>query len=220
MNDVDLTTLNIDVYDTKTGPWNPEHGEVEIPDDWEFLESGDAFVTRQVTEGGVFWIAWRPRSRGRGHRRRLGLWAPACAISAARATAEETADRRAKARKQAESTRERAEQRYEDQLRRAILVFLAFQPQHATVAEEIGGAAAARAAVVGSGRVGRTQTIPIEERAALAARARIRHHHTSYHDRLDAAFEQLDWDDDYLYRDIKREAHQAVDEFLERHRSP
>ena len=48
MDDVDLTHLPLDVYDTKDGPWNPEHGELVVPDDWEFLPPGDAFVTRQV----------------------------------------------------------------------------------------------------------------------------------------------------------------------------
>ena len=45
VEETDLTTLHLDVYMTREGPWNPDHGEVEIPDDWEFLPSGDAFVT-------------------------------------------------------------------------------------------------------------------------------------------------------------------------------
>ena len=48
MDETDLTKLQFDVYMTRDGPWNPEHGEIEIPDDWEFLPSGDAFVTRRV----------------------------------------------------------------------------------------------------------------------------------------------------------------------------
>lgn len=218
MAEVDLTALNIDAYDTKTGPWNPDHGDIEIPDDWDFLPSGDTFVNRRVTQGGVYWIEWRPRSRRRGHRRRIGLWAPAQAIAAAEAARDETAEQRTKARAQAASTRARAESRYEDELRRAILEFLAFDPHHEALAEEIAGTAAARAAVVGSGRVGRTRTIMLEERAALAARAHIRHHHTNYHDELDTI--AVEWDDEYLYRRVKRPANEAVDEFLARHRSP
>lgn len=159
MAEVDLTALNIDVYDTKTGPWNPDHGDLEISDDWDFLPTGDTFVTRRVTMGGVNWIAWRPRSRGRGHRRRIGLWAPTQVIAAAEPARDETAEQRAKVRTQAASTRARAESRYEEELRRAILEFLAFDPHHEALAEEIAAAAAARAAVVGSARVGRTRTI-------------------------------------------------------------
>ena len=50
---------------------------------------------------------------------------------------------------------------------------------------QIASAAAERAAVVGSGRVGRTRLLSLEERAGLAARACIRHHCTGYHDDLD-----------------------------------
>ena len=57
MDDLDLRALNIDVYDTKDGLWNPEHGSVELPAGWEFLPSGDTFVTRQVKSAGTYWIA-------------------------------------------------------------------------------------------------------------------------------------------------------------------
>ncbi len=62
MDETDLTKLQFDVYMTRDGPWNPEHGEIEIPDDWEFLPSGDAFVTRRVKAAKRFWVAWRPRA--------------------------------------------------------------------------------------------------------------------------------------------------------------
>jgi len=54
VGEVDLTTLHLDVYMARNGPWNPDHGETEIPDDWEFLASGDAFVTRRVKAAGMF----------------------------------------------------------------------------------------------------------------------------------------------------------------------
>jgi hypothetical protein len=72
----DPTRSNLDVYATKAGLWNPDHGDLELPTEWEFLPSGDAFVTRQVKAAGVFWTAWRPRGKNRPHRRKLGLYAP------------------------------------------------------------------------------------------------------------------------------------------------
>ncbi len=67
--------------------------------------------------------------------------------------------------------------------------------------------------------VGRTKTLSVDERAALAARAYIRHHHTGYHDRLDDATvglgDDVDGDD---YREIKRAAHHEVEAFLAAHR--
>ena len=81
--EVDLQQLQLDVYDTRDGPWNPEHGPLAIPDGWAFLPSGDAYLTRQVKTAGKYWVAWRPRGRNRPHRRKLGLWAPAEAIEQA-----------------------------------------------------------------------------------------------------------------------------------------
>ena len=87
------------------------------------------------------------------------------------------------------------------------------------MADELAEAAAAR----GSGGYwagGRTRTLSLELRAALAARAYIRHHLTGYHDTLvDLATEDV-WDDEYLYRQVKAEAQRVVDEFLAEHQRP
>jgi hypothetical protein len=126
--EVDLTQLHLDVYDTRDGPWHPEHGALAIPESWQFLPSGDAFVTRTVKAAGVYWVAWRPRGRNRPHRRKLGLWAPLEAIEQARVAANQTASRRAQGRQQGARQRARAEQRYRTDLAAAIVDFLAFRP--------------------------------------------------------------------------------------------
>lgn len=94
--------------------------------------------------------------------------------------------------------------------------FLDFETSHRALAEQIADEASARAAVVGSGRVGRTRTIALEERAALAARAYIRHRLTSYEDHL---AEPTVWDDTFLYREVRAAAQRAVDDFLASHRT-
>ena len=214
----DLTGLHLDVYDTREGPWNPVHGELEIPVDWDFLPSGDVFVTRRVKAAGTYWVAWRPRGRNRPHRRRLGLWAPRSAIEAAQLEAKATETERARGRHQGARFRERQEAAYREELAEAIRRFLEFPPEYGALADEIAEAAAAQTAVVGSGRVGRTRTLTLDQRAALAARAYIRHHLTDYHDALDDL--TTEWDDEYLYRQIKADAQHAVDEFLAKHRHP
>ncbi|MGH7129744.1 MAG: DUF2293 domain-containing protein [Planctomycetaceae bacterium] len=212
-----LTDQRLDVYDTRNGPWNPEHGDIEIPEDWEFLPTGDAFVTRTVKAAGLYWLSWQPHSRHRAHRRLLGLWAPAEAIRAAEARAKQTADKRAAPRTVNARTRARREERYQDQLREAVLAFLDFAPSYADLAEQIAVETAAHAAVVGSGRVGRTQLLSLVEKARLAARAHIRHRFTKYEDELsDLPFEA--WGADDLYREIRGAAHEAVDDFLDEHR--
>lgn len=212
-----IIDLHLDVYDTRDGPWNPEHGNIEVPEDWEFLPTGDAFVTRTVKAAGRYWLSWQPRSRHRPHRRLLGLWAPSEAIRAAQAQAKETADKRAAARTVNARSRARREERYRDQLREAVLAFLDFAPEHVELAEQIATETAAHAAVVGSGRVGRTELLALEDKARLAARAHIRHRYTSYDDKLgDRPYEA--WDEDDLYREIRGAAHEAVDDFLDQHR--
>lgn len=214
----DLLSDHLDVYDTKQGPWNPEHGAIEIPEDWDFLPRGDAFVTRTVKAAGQYWIVWRPRGRNRPHRRQLGIWAPRSHIEAAEVKAAQTEETRAKRRSQSARQRARAEERYRLELEAGIVAYLGFASGHAGLAAEIAREAAARAAVVGSGRVGRTRKLALEERAALAARAYIRHAHTDYENALGEAAFEVDWDDDFLYRQVKADAHGAVDTFLEQHR--
>ncbi len=216
--ETDLTAEHLDVYSTREGLWTPEHGPVEIPADWDFLPSGDAFVTRTVKAAGLYWLSWDPRTRTRPHRRLRGLWAPKHAIAAAQAKADETAAKRAAARVSGARHRERQEERYREQLIQAILAYLAFAPEHAALAQQIAEEAAARAAVVGSGRVGRTRTISLQDRAALAARASVRHQHTRYEDELDRLAFLEGWDADYLYRDVNAAAHAAVDKFIDAHR--
>lgn len=215
----DPASENLDVYDTKAGWWNPDVGDLVVPDGWEFLASGDAFVTRRVKAAGVYWNAWKPKNRRGGHRRRLGLLAPTAAIDEARNAAIETADQRAAARAAGARHREQLEAGYQVELRDTVVRWLDFAPEHHDLAERIADAAAAQATVVRSGRVGRTKTLSVDERAALAARAYIRHHHTDYHDRLDNANVELgEVIDDDDYREIKRAAHDDVEAFLDAHR--
>lgn len=214
----DLTWQHLDVYDTRDGPWTPEHGEVEIPDGWEFLPAGDAYLTRTVKAAGVYWHAWRPRGRNRPHRRKLGLWAPAETIARAREAAEHTATRRARTREQSARQRARAEDSYRADLAEAIVEYLSFHPEHHQLALEIADGAARQAAELGSGRVGRVQALSVPERAELAARAWIRHRYTSYDDELATAVGDALLVDELTYLEIKSSAHHAVDDFLTTHR--
>ncbi len=200
--------------------WNPEQGELEVRSGWEFLAAGDAFVTRRVKAAGAYWTVWRPRSKNRAHRRKLGLFAPAETIETARAAAADTAQRRAKQRVAGARQRDHAEDKYRAEFELAVRTWLDFSPQHATLADEIAAAAADQAVVVGSGRVGRTKTLTLDERAELAGRAYIRHRFTDYDDHL-VGIDSLDSEDnDVEYREIRHNAHRAVDAFLLVHRQP
>ncbi len=213
----DLAELQLDVYESRSAWWNPEYGELLPPDGWAFLPSGDAFVTRTVKAAGVFWLAWAPRTRSRRHRRLLGLWAPRETVEAAQQAAADTEVKRAARREAGARSRERKEAAYQHELAGAIAAYLAFAPEHQVLADGIAQRAAARAAAVGSGRVGRTRVLSLKERAALAARAEIRHSHTDYHQRLNGL--GVLGAADELYGMIKADAQDAVDAFLQDHRS-
>jgi hypothetical protein len=226
----DVRSVQLDVYDSKGGLWNPDLGELAAPDGWEFLPSGDTFVTRRVKAAGLYWNVWRPRGRNRPHRSRLGVFAPAATIAAARDAAEKTEQRRVRQRTSNARHRGKVEAAYRDEFSASVRAWLAFAPEHAHLAEEIVRDTADRAVVVGSGRVGRTTLLPLEQRAALAARATIRHRFTDYEDRLDELDRfgsevdgsEIDGSeiDDFHYRATKQAAMAAVDEFLDAHRRP
>jgi len=206
--DEDPAGLQLEVYDTKAGLWHPELGDLIQPDGWDFLPAGDAFLTRRVKAAGGYWVLYEPKGR-RTYRRLLGLLAPSAAIAAARAAADATAAQRKTQRAAGARQRDRSEAVYRAEFEQAVLRWLDFAPEHETVAADIAANAVERAAVVGSGRVGRTKTLSLDERAALAARAYIRHHYTDYEQQLERlAVAGLDIEDeadiniDIDYREI------------------
>lgn len=189
--------------------WAPGLGLVRTPPGWVFLPRGEHFVTRKLKEWGRYWVVLRRRPR---YTETLGLLAPEEAVVEALRLAEETEEVRGRRRAASARARERAEERYRRQLEQAILAYLDFAPEHSALAEEIAWGAAARAVEVGSGRVGRTRKLSLEGKAALAARAYIRHRYTRYEEMLAQPFAEE------FYRDIKAAAQDEVDQFLERHR--
>jgi hypothetical protein len=185
-------------------------------------------MTRRVKAGGRYWLAWLPRTRSRPHRRLVGLWAPKTTIDEAQSAAEQSATTRAN--KRVANARGRAvhEERYRDDFASAVVAFLDFAPAHAALAQEIAAGVAAHATVISSGRVGRARQVPLDERAALAARAFIRHRYTDYERDLDTViYDDDDFDsavvvsaiDDDRYRALKRDAAISVDHFLNQHRT-
>ena len=73
---------------------------------------------------------------------------------------------------------------YVEDFRGAVLTFLAFDSRHRALAEALADQVTEHTTPVGSGTVGRTKRIPIEERAASAVIAWLRHSTTGY-DHLD-----------------------------------
>jgi len=194
--------------------WCRQYGNIEIPKGWDSLPPGDAFVTRQVKTMGPHWVAKKP---AKGYTRTLGIWAPKENIEAAQKLAEETRIQREVKRGISRAQREKQEAKYQEQFAAAVYEYLGFAPKHEKLARDIAKGVAEHATQVGSERVGRTRKLPLEEKAMLATRAYIRHSYTKYEDRL-FDFEFPLESGDYLYREIKSEADEAVDKFVNSHR--
>ena len=89
----DLAKQSLVVYRTRPEEggdvWTPEHGAVSIPEGWQFLPRGDAFVTRRVKQG-PHWVLKGRYSRKGGYTPVHGVYAPAEAIVDAQAAADES----------------------------------------------------------------------------------------------------------------------------------
>lgn len=157
-----------------------EMGEkVSPPTGWAFLPAGDAGITRKVTTHGVFW-----RVQFKKGRRMIskGIWAPREMIERAIMEVEATrktdsyqqkrvADRKRRSKKQEE---------YELAFQKEVEKYLHFHPKYRSLEKQMAMAITQHAIPIGSGTVARTAMIPLEERAAKAVIAWMRHQTTAY----------------------------------------
>ena len=141
--------------------WCRQYGSIEIPEGWESLSPGDAFVTRQVKLMGPHWVAKKP---AKGYTRTLGIWAPKENIEAAQKLAEETRAQREAKRLISRAQREKQEAKYREQFAQAVYEYLGFEPEHQQLARDIAKAVAEHATQVGSERVGQQGNCPSKKR--------------------------------------------------------
>lgn len=150
-----------------------------VPEGWSFLAAGDAGVTRKVTAQGAYW-----RVEYRKGRRTFsaGIWAPTRTIIQAQQEVQQVraTDQYRKKQTYAAERREKQQAVYETEFCSTVEDFLAFHPVHKNLEKKLAEAVTAHAIPVGSGTVARTQMIPVEERAARAVIAWMRHQTTAY----------------------------------------
>ena len=157
-------------------------GEVlAVPDGWVLVPPGDAALTRRLKQTCPTFAVREKRGRKMFSR---GVWAPAHAVDAITATLEAERAEPAYARKLEAGRARRAEQqqRYAERFEAAVLDFLAFAPNHQTLARVLANAITEHAIPVGSGTVARTERIALERRAEAATIAWLRHQTTGYDD--------------------------------------
>lgn len=157
-----------------------DKGDVlEVPKGWKLLPPGDAGVTRRVKARGPSWTVKEKKGRRMFSR---GVWAPEDRIATVQAEfeAERGTDAYAKKKASAAKRRDKKQAEYVEDFTGAILQFLDFDESYSKLADRLAKAVSEHATPVGSGTVARTQRIPIEQRAASAVIAWMRHQTTAY----------------------------------------
>ena len=157
-----------------------------VPAGWILLSPGDAALSRRIKQDGPTWTMIEVKGRKRFSK---GIWAPAGRIEAIRAELLVERQDPSYQRKLASGRKRRAAEQevYAEDFRGAVRVCLDFHPIHAEKAELLSRAIADHAVPVGSGTVARTERIPIDQRAAAAVIAWMRHQTTGY-DRMHIPF--------------------------------
>ncbi len=156
-----------------------ERGQERVPDAWELLPPGDPGLTRRVKAEGVCWVMQEKKgTKVFGY----GVWAPRERIERLRAELDQERAEPAYSKKLAagRARREREQVAYVEDFCGAVRAYLRFAPNHAELAARLAVAVTAHATPVGSGTVARTERIPVEERAAAAVIAWLRHQTTAY----------------------------------------
>jgi len=150
-----------------------------VPAGWILLPPGDAALSRRIKQDGPTWTMIEVKGRKRFSR---GIWAPSARIEALRAELLVERQDPSYQRKLDSGRKRRAAEQvvYAEDFRGAVLACLDFHPNHAEKAEVMSRLIADHAVPVGSGTVARTERIPIDQRAAAAVIAWMRHQTTAY----------------------------------------
>ena len=163
-----------------------EDGSVlHIPAGWELLEPGDGPLTKLVKSKGTSWLVQVKKGRRLMSK---GIWTAKEHIAEGKREleAKRSTDGYAKKRKTDLARKERLHNEYVETFSREVEEFLSFSPKYKELGKQLALAVTVHATPVGSGTVARTKRIPVEERAAKAVVAWMRHQTTSY-DRMSIA---------------------------------
>jgi hypothetical protein len=157
-----------------------ESGErLTPPEDWAFLQAGDAAITRSVKAKAATWVVQVRKGRRMISK---GIWAKESHIEESRKEVEEkrATPEYAKRRKSDLARRAAQHELYRVDFCAEVIHFLGFHPRYQTEAKILGRKITEHATPVGSGTVARTERIPIAKRAEAATIAWMRHQTTAY----------------------------------------
>jgi len=150
-----------------------------VPDGWENLPAGDASVTRKLKSLGPTWTVQEKKGRKTFSH---GVWAPRENLQQAKSLVEaQRADpKHQKKLAQAKVRREEKEEVFGEDFQQAIVTFLNFDKKYQTLVETLAVLVKEHAVPVGSGTVARSSSVTLQDKAALAVMAWMRHQTSNY----------------------------------------
>lgn len=157
-----------------------KRGQVfSVPTGWENLPAGDASVTRKVKSLGPTWTVQEKKGRKAFSH---GVWAAKEQIEEAIKLVEaQRADpKHQKKLAQVKVRREEKETVFGEDFQQAIIQFLNFDQKYHFLVEQLSTLVKEHAVPVGSGTVARSSSVTLEDKAALAVMAWMRHQTSAY----------------------------------------
>jgi len=150
-----------------------------VPTGWENLPAGDASVTRKLKSLGPTWTVQEKKGRKAFSH---GVWAAKQQIKQAITLVEaQRADPKyQKKLDQVKVRREAKETVFGEDFQQAIMQFLNFDQKHHLLVEQLSKLVKEHAVPVGSGTVARSSSVTLEDKAALAVMAWMRHQTSAY----------------------------------------
>jgi len=150
-----------------------------VPAGWENLPAGDASITRKLKSLGPTWTVQEKKGRKTFSH---GVWAPREHIQQAKALveAQRKDPKHQKKLAQAKVRREAKEEVFGEDFQQAIINFLNFDKKHQALVETLAVLVKEHAVPVGSGTVARSSSVSLDDKAALAVMAWMRHQTSNY----------------------------------------
>jgi hypothetical protein len=150
-----------------------------VPAGWQKLPSGDASITRKLKSLGPSWTVQEKKGRKSFSH---GVWAAKEHIEAAKSLVEaQRADpKHQKKLAQAKVRREEKEVVFSTDFQQEIIKFLNFDKKYQALVEQLAVLVKEHAVPVGSGTVARSSSVTLDDKAALAVMAWMRHQTSAY----------------------------------------
>ena len=150
-----------------------------VPAGWQNLPSGDASITRKLKSLGPSWTVQEKKGRKSFSH---GVWAAKEHIEAAKSLVEaQRADpKHQKKLAQAKVRREEKEVVFSTDFQQEIIKFLNFDKKYQALVEQLAVLVKEHAVPVGSGTVARSSSVTLDDKAALAVMAWMRHQTSAY----------------------------------------